>query len=80
MYTTIQKWGNSCAVRIPKVILETLSIHENDKIEILTTHDTITIRKATINYKNLDELFENYKGEYTCEEFDTGSAIGKEVF
>jgi len=34
MYTTIQKWGNSHAVRLPKAILEMTKIKENDKVEI----------------------------------------------
>ncbi len=80
MYTTIQKWGNSSAIRIPKVILETVSIKENDAVEIITTDDTITIRKTTKKYKSLDELFKNYNGTYTCEEMTTGSIVGKEVF
>ncbi|MBC7765911.1 MAG: AbrB/MazE/SpoVT family DNA-binding domain-containing protein [Hyphomonadaceae bacterium] len=79
MYTTIQKWGNSGALRIPKSILETASIKENDKVEILADHDGITIRKASRKYRNLDELFKGYEGTYTCEEFDTGSPVGKEV-
>ena len=79
MITAIQKWGNSCAIRIPVGILEALSIKENDKVEILAEEETITIRKAVKKYKNLDELFLNYDGEYKCYEIDTGHSIGKEV-
>ncbi len=34
MYTKIQKWGNSHAVRLPKAILEKTEIRENDEVEI----------------------------------------------
>jgi antitoxin MazE len=34
MYTTIQKWGNSQAVRLPKDILEEANLQENDKVQI----------------------------------------------
>ena len=79
MYATIQKWGNSGALRIPKAILETASIKENDKVEILADNNGITIRKASRKFKNLDELFKDYKGTYKCEELDTGEPVGKEV-
>ena len=32
MKTTIQKWGNSQGVRIPKAILDTVEWKENEKI------------------------------------------------
>lgn len=34
VYTTIQKWGNSQAVRIPKAALEMVQLKENDAVEI----------------------------------------------
>ena len=46
MYATIQRWGNSQGIRIPKVLLEALHIRENDRVELIQTEDTITIRKA----------------------------------
>ena len=80
MYGTIQKWGNSGALRIPKAILETAAIKENDRVEILADNSGITIRRASRKYKNLNELFKNYKETYKCEEQGTGSPVGKEVF
>jgi antitoxin MazE len=80
MYATIQKWGNSGALRIPKAILETASLKENDTVEVLADKNVITIRKASKKYKSLDELFEDYKDTYKCEELDTGAPVGKEVF
>lgn len=80
MNTRIQKWGNSGAVRLPKVILETAMMKENENVEILADKSGIIIRKAPKKYKNLDELFKDYKGTYKCEEIDTGFPVGKEVF
>lgn len=79
MLTKIQKWGNSNALRIPKSILETASIKENDRVEITAENDIITIKKAARKYKNLDELFEGYNGAYQCRETDTGAPVGNEV-
>lgn len=47
MYATIQKWGNSQGLRIPKVLLDALDIHENDRVELLQTEDSIHIKKVS---------------------------------
>jgi antitoxin MazE len=44
MFTTIQKWGNSQAVRLPKAILEKASLKENDKVEITVKDGNLIIR------------------------------------
>jgi len=46
MRTTIQKWGNSQAVRLPKAILETASIKENEQVDILAERNQIIIKKS----------------------------------
>ena len=57
MTTTIQKWGNSQGVRIPKVILESVNWSNNEKI-IMTVEDgklimkkdlLLTVRKSNRN-------------------------------
>ena len=78
MYTSIQKWGNSNAIRLPKAILEQLNIRENDKVEIISENHQIIIRPIKRKYASLDELFEGYTGTYTCAEADTGN-VGREV-
>ena len=77
---TIQKWGNSGAIRIPKSILETALLKENDKVDIIANRDTITIRKATKKYNNLAELFIDYDGDFKCTEIDNDLPLGKEIF
>ena len=83
MITTIQKWGNSQGVRLPKVILESLFMQENDPVEITTDNDSIVIRKTTRKRrakKSLEERFENYSGDYNCAEYDWGKPMGREVW
>jgi len=43
MLTTIKKWGNSQAIRLPKAILETASIKENEQVQILAEQGKIVI-------------------------------------
>ena len=78
MYTNIQRWGNSNAVRLPKAILDSLNMRESDRVEIITEKQQIVIRPAKRKYANLDEIFEGYTGDYVCAEADTGT-VGREV-
>ena len=39
MFATIQRWGNSNGLRIPKALLEALGIRENDRVELTQTAD-----------------------------------------
>jgi len=84
MTTTIQKWGNSQGIRLPKIILETLSLKENDPVEIIVNDDSIVIKKAARKRrakKSLDERFENYDGEFfEFEEIDWGKPVGREYW
>ena len=43
MYTTIQKWGNSQGVRLPKVILEMANLNENDTVELKVENGKVII-------------------------------------
>ena len=83
MTTTIQKWGNSQAVRLPKAILDLLLLQENDPVEISTKDDSIIIKKATRKRRakvSLEERFKDYNGDYVCEEMDWGYPVGKEAW
>ena len=83
MTTTIQKWGNSQGVRLPKAVLDKLLLQENDKVEVITNDDSIVIKKVTRNRrakKSLEERFVNYKGSYQCTEYDWGEPMGNEVW
>ena len=78
LYGTIQRWGNSQGIRIPKGALAASHIGENDAVEIIAEKNTITLRKVNLP-KSLDELFAGYHGDYQPVEFDTGADVGLEV-
>ena len=79
MYTTIQKWGNSQAVRIPKAALEMAELNENDKVEI-QVHDGNLVIVPVKKHKKLEDRIAEYTGDYVCGEWNTGKPTGKEVF
>ena len=78
LYGTIQRWGNSQGIRIPKGALAASHIGENDAVEIIAEKNTITLRKVN-RPKSLDELFAGYHGDYQPVAFDTGADVGLEV-
>lgn len=86
MYATVQRWGNSNGLRIPKALLEALGIRENDRVELTQTADTITIRKAiTTPHRTLEERLTAFYGKpieeigrIQSEEIDWGKAEGTE--
>lgn len=79
MITTIQKWGNSQGIRIPKVILDSVQLKENEEVAMIAENGKIIIEKAK-KRKTIVELFEGYKGDYQPEEIDWGSPRGDEVW
>ncbi|MFO7888244.1 MAG: AbrB/MazE/SpoVT family DNA-binding domain-containing protein [Eubacteriales bacterium] len=78
MYTQIKKWGNSNAVRIPKELLDTLGLKENDKIEIRIENSKLII-EPIYKHRSLKERIAEYDGEYNYGEWDTGIPKGNEV-
>jgi antitoxin MazE len=65
MRATIQKWGNSLALRIPKVFSKELGIEEATAVEMRVDNSVLIVK---INDKNCHEAIE------------TDPAIGKEVW
>lgn len=81
MQATIQKWGNSQGIRIPKAFLEAVGLAENDCVELERVDNSIVIRKAIPSKTvTLDEIFAGYSESYVAEELDWGEPVGREVW
>lgn len=88
MYGTIQRWGNSNGLRIPKVLLDALGLRENDRVELIQTEDAITIKKAAAApHRSLEERLSAFYGKPVDEigpietaELDWGKSEGCEVW
>lgn len=80
MNAVIQKWGNSQGIRLPKIILENVNMHEGEEVELITQNETIIIKPAAKKRKTIQELFIDYKGDFTPEEIDWGKPVGGEVW
>ena len=81
MTVTIQKWGNSQGIRIPKHMLDDLAWSDNETVDISVEDGKIVIeRTSPAEKKNIVELFEGFKGKYDTSEFDWGEPSGREVW
>ncbi len=81
MTTSIQKWGNSQGIRIPKHLLDSLKWDTDEKITIKAQDNRIVIEQAEPKkHKTLSELFDGYNGDYEPEEFDWGEPVGREIW
>lgn len=78
---TIQKWGNSQGIRIPKHVLDSLQWGQGEKIIMRTQNNCLVIEQAPKSqHKNIQKLFENFSGEYTPCEIDWGKPEGREAW
>ena len=87
MYATIQKWGNSQGLRIPKPLLDALDLRENDRVELTQTGSEIHIKKAAASHRTLEERLVAFYGKPVDEitrlddqEIDWGKAEGSEAW
>ena len=55
MKARVGLWGGSCAIRLPKMAVETLGMHEGESVEIHIDQDALVIRRGKPSYA-LDDL------------------------
>ena len=80
MTATIQKWGNSQGIRLPKVLLDDLNIHEGEEVDIIVQDNVIMLKSTLKKRKTIQELFADYHDDYTPEEIDWGAPVGEEIW
>ncbi len=80
MNTHIQRWGNSLAIRIPKAFAEEMSLHPNDEVELILRDGQIILTPKPAKTYSLDDLLEQVTPENQPNEWDTGPAVGHEVW
>lgn len=80
MVTAVSRWGNGHAVRLSKTVMSQAHISLNDTLNIEASENCIVLRKVPkTKAERFMELFGDYKGDWSCEEIDTGDELGKEI-
>lgn len=80
MQTQIKKWGNSLALRIPKLLAEQLDIKTDSEVEIAVEDGQMVIKPLPEPTLTLEELLAQITDENLHEEVETGTAVGGEVW
>jgi len=80
--TTIQKWGNSYAVRLPKSTLQRLNLKAGHSVEIRETDHgrAFSIIPAQTKIASMEKLLTRITKENRHALADFGNAVGKEVW
>ena len=76
MTVALKKWGNSLALRIPKDILNTLSINENSIMELSVNNGMLTVKPKSNTL--LESLVSQINSENLHKEIDTSRSVGNE--
>lgn len=79
MKATIQKWGNSLAVRIPKNITKDTRVFEGSSIDIMVENGNIVLSPGKKEY-SLKELLKNITIENIHSGISTGDQTGGEIW
>lgn len=72
-------WGNSQALRIPRLLLEALQLNEGDEVEMMVEDGRLTVRPLSPKL-TLESLVAAITPENRHKETDWGKPVGNEVW
>jgi antitoxin MazE len=75
--TTIQKWGNSLAIRIPKAFADEIGLHQGSQIDIRIVDGQLVIRPVHKPAYDLSTLLNQVTEDNLHLEIDTGASTGE---
>lgn len=76
MAVTLQKWGNSVGLRLPKTMLEQAGLREGTRVDVLVEGDHLVIRRQHLK---LADLLAGCKVENRPDPIDFGPPAGREL-
>ena len=79
MTATIQKWGNSLALRLPRAVAEQIHVREGAAVKLEVQDGTLRIESSRPRYR-LDELLKKVKPANLHAETDWGAPKGGEIW
>ena len=78
--TTMGKWGNANALRIPQAFCDMLGVHAGDKVDITAEPGKLTIRPAEGQWTLKGRMREWDGVRFETQEYDWGEPVGNEVW
>ena len=80
MKTTVKKWGNSAAVRIPASVVQAMRLHLDDVVDVREDAGRIVIEPVMRQAYSLDELLKGITLKNLNRPADFGPPAGKEIW
>jgi antitoxin MazE len=80
MNTTIQKWGNSLALRIPSSVAKEMQVREGSMVELTVEEGKIVVKAAKKRRLSLAQLLKGVTKENRPSEDDWGAPVGREIW
>lgn len=77
--STVQRWGNSLAIRIPHAIAGQLEVCEGTTVDLQVREGELVVRPSTAKKLSLGELLKNCRPSQLHGETDFGPDVGREV-
>jgi len=79
MQTKIKKWGNSLALRIPKLLALDANLKQNEWVDLSIDQGSIIITPIGEKEYSLEKLLKGVSKNNLHGEFNTGVPAGKEI-
>ena len=79
MKTKLYMCGISHVLRIPRSILDVLNWKDDDILDLKIKGNKLIIENSSDDEMNIEDLFEDFNGQYEKEDIDWGEMTGKEV-
>jgi antitoxin MazE len=80
MRISVQKWGNSLAVRIPKAIAQESGIDSGTSVDLQLVKGNIVLKPQPKPRYSLDDLLAGVNDSNRHDEIQTGPALGREAW
>ena len=78
--TSIGKWGNATAIRIPKSVIQKANLREGDEVEFEVEAPGIIVVRAARLQPTLEDLVTGITSKNRHSETDWGKPRGNEVW
>ena len=80
MNTTVQKWGNSLAVRIPRSVAKDSHLHQGSVVDIALIGGKIVVKPRRQSPYTLAQLLKGVTPRNRHAELDWGGQVGQEAW
>ena len=79
MRTTIQKWGNSLGLRIPRALAEEAGVVAGSEVDLSIRRGDLVVKPARRTKYRLNDLLRQMTSKNIHAEVDVGAPVGREA-